>query len=291
MNLLKYALTSHEPLTNSILATNSKSNNKGIPPNQFASAVSVMPGSSNRIKMDIKVLQSKFQEKIIVAEADGDFVDFIFSFLTMLLGSVVKLLGPNSFAGCVGNLYKSVENLDRMSVLLDPGIAHQFSCLNQPLNIPEVQPTTYYYGIGTRKNEYSRSLHCYIEGGVISKSQGSIYKAKSLIAMDPRSLNGSKDDVTGFVKRAALYGIGDDLRVKPLSSNYFLSYLNELALPLIKLEVTVISIGETEVMWLLFITKYFCFVILPSLIHFNCCVGFELPSSILDIKIYLGKWS
>jgi hypothetical protein len=58
------------------------------------------------------------QEKIIFAEANGDFVDCIFSFLTMPLGSIVKLLGPNSFAGCVGNLYKSVENLDPTSVLI-----------------------------------------------------------------------------------------------------------------------------------------------------------------------------
>lgn len=286
MNLLKHTLTSHEPLTNTFFASSSK--NKDNQPNQLASAVRAMPCTSDNRKLDVKVIQSKSQKNIIFAETNGDFVDFIFSFLTMPLGSVVKLLGPNSFAGRVGNLYKSVENLDCMSVLLDPGIAHQFSCLNQPLNIPEVQPppTTYYYGIGTPKTEYSRSLHRYIQGGVISKSKGSIYKAKSLIAMEPRSLNGSRDDATGFVKRAALYGIGDDLRVKPLSSDSFLSYLKDLSLPLDDLEVKVISIGETEVTWLSFIPKYIFFILVP-LIHYICGAGFELPWSILDIKIYL----
>ena len=101
MNLFKYALTSHEPLTNTILATSSKSINKGNTTNHFTSAVRVMPSTINRRKMDIKVLQSKSQKKIVTAEADGDFVDFIFSFLTIPLGSIVKLLGPNSFDGCV----------------------------------------------------------------------------------------------------------------------------------------------------------------------------------------------
>jgi hypothetical protein len=219
----------------------------------------------------------------------------------MPLGSVVKLLGPNSFAGCVGNLYKSVENLDPVSVLLNPGIAPQFGCPNQPLNIPEALPshTTYYYGIGTsnkqltpKKQYFDRNvtMGLKIEGGVISKSRGSIYSPKHLYRLHPRSVNGS-EDVIGFVKRATLYGIGDDLKVKPLSSNSLLSYLKVLSLPLDDLEVKLISIGEAEVMCLSLITKYYFFVIIASLIHFNCCVGFELPWSILDIKIYLDEWT
>jgi hypothetical protein len=80
--------------------------------------------------MDIKVVHSKSQKKIIFAEANGDFVNFIFSFLSTPLVSIVKLLGANSFAGCVGNLYKSVEYLDPKSVLLNPGIAPLFGCPN-----------------------------------------------------------------------------------------------------------------------------------------------------------------
>jgi hypothetical protein len=69
--------------------------------------------------------------------------------------------------------------------------------------------------------------------------------------MDPRSHNKSKKDVVGFVKRPALYGVGDDLKVKSLSSSSCLSYVKELSLPLDDLEVKVITIGEAEVKWLL----------------------------------------
>jgi hypothetical protein len=54
---------------------------------------------------------------------------------------------------------------------------------------------------------------------VISKTKGSIYNAKDMYALDPRSSNRSKEGVVGFVKREILYCIGDDLTVKPLSAN------------------------------------------------------------------------
>jgi hypothetical protein len=212
-----------------------------------------MPCTSDSSKMDIKVVHCMSQKKIITTEDNGDFVDFIFSFLTMPLGSIVKLLGANSFAGCVGNLYKSVDNLDPTSVLLNPGIALQFGCPNQPLNIPHVQPlgTTYYYGKLKRDNLYYHNNNTK-EERVISKSLVSILYPRSLCLLDPRPVNMSIEGVVGFMKRPALYGVGDDLKVKPLSANFPLSYLKELSHSFDDLEVDVISIGEAEVRWLIF---------------------------------------
>lgn len=255
MNLLKYALTSHEPLTNTFLKSSSK--NKDSQPKQFASALRVKT-CTNDIKMDVKLVRSKSQKKIIFAETCENFVDFIFSFLTIPLGSIIKLLDGNSFVGCIDNLYKSVENLDSSwctdsrSVLLNPGVIPQFGCPNQPLNIPQVQLATYYYGTGTPYQQHNynygtRTFELKVEGGVISKTKGLIYDPKHLIELDPRSPNRSKERVVGFVKRPALYAVGDDLKVQSLSANFCLSYLKELNLPLDDLEVKVISIGEAEV--------------------------------------------
>ncbi|MCI06265.1 DUF674 family protein [Trifolium medium] len=177
-----------------------------------------MPSTSDSSKMDIKVVQSKSQKKIVTTEDNGDFVDFIFSFLTLPLWSIVKLLGVNSFAGCVANLYKSVENLDPHSVLLNPGIVPLFGCPNKPLNIPHVKLPTYYYGFNYQ-----------IHRAVISKTRLAV--GGPLVVLDPRSLNRSKEDVVGFVKRTTLYGVGDDLKLKSLSANYCLSYLKERTEP------------------------------------------------------------
>ncbi|KAI5391973.1 uncharacterized protein LOC127105903 [Lathyrus oleraceus] len=256
LNLLKYCLTSHEPLTNTILKRSSK--NKDNLSCQFSSAQSVMSCSSNNSKIDIKVVQSKSQKKVVFAEANGDFVNFILSFLTMPLGSIIKLLGPNYFDGCVTNLYKSVENLDSSlctcshTVLLNPGVAPQFGFPKQLLNIPHAEHPLYYYGTGTSKQVYDSFTHCYenveakIKGGVFSKKPESIFNGRTLTALDPRSPNRSK--VVGFVKKEALYGVGDDLTVKALSADFCLSYFKESSIPLDDLEVKVISIGEVEAM-------------------------------------------
>jgi hypothetical protein len=186
-----------------------------------------------------------------------------------------------------------VEYLDPTSVLLNPGIASlQLGCPTQPLNIPYSQQPlrTYYYGVGRPKKEYNYRRECYetnpvwIVGGVISKTKESIYEGKLLTVLDPTSPNKSKG-AAGFVKRAALYGVGDDLKVKPLSANSFFSYFKELSLPLDDIELKVISIGEAEVRWIYFINKFIIFYVffLISLILFTCGVGLEFTWSILDI--------
>ncbi|MED6193891.1 hypothetical protein PIB30_023412 [Stylosanthes scabra] len=55
---------------------------------------------------NIKVTVSKSKKKILHAEAGEDFVDYLLSFLTAPLGSVLKLLGS------MDNLYKSVKDLN-----------------------------------------------------------------------------------------------------------------------------------------------------------------------------------
>lgn len=259
MKLLKYTLTSHEPLTNTILGSNS--NKKHNPPNTFVDAVRVKPCTSD-VKMDVKLVRSKSHKKIIFAEANEDFIDFMFSMLSIPLGSILKLLDGNSFIGCVDNLYKSVQTLDSLwctdsrSVLLNLGVAPQFGFPKQPLNILDVGLPTYYYGTGRPEtykdyNGYQRTREVTIEGGGISKSQGLIIKARTLFALDPRSPDRSKEGVVGFVKRPALYVVGDDLSVKSLSADSCLFYLKELNHPLDDLEAKVISIGGTEVWKLL----------------------------------------
>jgi hypothetical protein len=52
------------------------------------------------------------KKKVVFAESGKDFVDVLFSFLTLPLGTIVRLLGKDSSLGCFDELYKSVERLD-----------------------------------------------------------------------------------------------------------------------------------------------------------------------------------
>ncbi|KAH1240872.1 hypothetical protein GmHk_07G018618 [Glycine max] len=60
----------------------------------------------------IKVMVNKSKNKILLAEADGDFVDLLFSFLTTPVGSILNLTNGKFPLGSIGNLYRSVKRLD-----------------------------------------------------------------------------------------------------------------------------------------------------------------------------------
>lgn len=73
--------------------------------------------SENSIRF--KALVNKESNKVIFVETDNvDFIDALFSFLTIPMGTIIKLDRNNSHSstpvkiGCMNNLYSSVESMD-----------------------------------------------------------------------------------------------------------------------------------------------------------------------------------
>ncbi|RWR95483.1 hypothetical protein CKAN_02483200 [Cinnamomum micranthum f. kanehirae] len=63
-------------------------------------------------KLSLKLLVDKSSHKILFAEAGKDFVDLLFSFLALPLGSVIRLLTDKSRIDVsISKLYDSVDNL------------------------------------------------------------------------------------------------------------------------------------------------------------------------------------
>jgi hypothetical protein len=96
-------------------------------------------------KISLKLVIQKKSQCVLFAEADKKFVAFLFSILTLLVGTVTKLLQKKNTAGCLHSLYKSIENLsdiylqpDRYrNFLLDPKVA--ISGAKVPLLLPSVE--------------------------------------------------------------------------------------------------------------------------------------------------------
>ncbi|CAL5030269.1 unnamed protein product [Urochloa decumbens] len=61
--------------------------------------------------IEVKLFVDKEKKKVLFAESEKEFVDVLFSFLTMPLGTIVRLLGKQSQMGCLDEVYKSVEDL------------------------------------------------------------------------------------------------------------------------------------------------------------------------------------
>ncbi|RDX65624.1 hypothetical protein CR513_55704, partial [Mucuna pruriens] len=112
-SILKQALTSASPLSDVFLG------NKGSKPYSFSPYTGP---NHEKGSVEIKVIVSKSENKILFAEADGDFVDFLFSFLTTPLGSILHLMNGKSSLGSIDNLYKMTDDLKVISMATNSSI-------------------------------------------------------------------------------------------------------------------------------------------------------------------------
>lgn len=98
------------------------------------------------------LLIDKEKNSVVVAEANGDFIDTLFSFLTLPLGKIIRLVFNDQQPqeekfGCIKNLYKSVENFSDevfmnsicKSMLLYPRNPFESLCQKLKLNVNDSQ--------------------------------------------------------------------------------------------------------------------------------------------------------
>nr|XP_004293071.2 PREDICTED: uncharacterized protein LOC101304653 [Fragaria vesca subsp. vesca] len=71
---------------------------------------------SLRLLIDIE------RQKVLFAEASKDFVDFLFTLLSLPVATVIRLLSEDGMVGSFGKLYESVEDLDFTYMPLDKDI-------------------------------------------------------------------------------------------------------------------------------------------------------------------------
>nr|GMD82906.1 uncharacterized protein LOC109182299 [Ipomoea batatas] len=152
--LLARSLVSKSPLSDVFL------------PNHGATSIHanpdrILPSSTDKktrsVNLNVKV--NKHTNDIMFAEATNEFFDFLCSFLTIPIGTMISVLGGNSGIGCIDNLYGSLAELDvkwfgsadvKSDILL-PGIATHHNCTMQPLNLVEREGV---YNMVNPKNHY-----------------------------------------------------------------------------------------------------------------------------------------
>ncbi|XP_055812563.1 uncharacterized protein LOC129882340 [Solanum dulcamara] len=218
LRLLTSSLISKSPLTEVFLNKQAIVDNNIMTEPRISQVFhDLQTGRSSKINM--KLILSKSRNKILYAEANDSFVDFLFSFLTFPIGSVIHVLKGISGLGCIDNLYKSVTDLESQwflygqHKLLNPGVALRHAC-QDPLLPISVELANH-----------------------------------SLI--DPRDTSGLAREVGRFTKSPSLFIVSDDLEVKPVCSTSSFGLLKELNVPLFDIEEKVITIGEAEALCLL----------------------------------------
>lgn len=169
--------------------------------------------TSNSKKMILKIMFEKSSKKLLFAEAEEDFVEFLFSLLIIPLGMVEWLLGCNTGLNNIDNLYRSIAD----HVIDDKylkGVHAKNSLMKPKVN-----------------SDYSKSCFLLFSEGSSSR------------ASHPEQV---------FVAGSRMYMVTDDLSVTPLCVSSTLSLLDQMKISLSDVEEVELHIGYDDVNFIFF---------------------------------------
>uniref|UniRef100_A0A7N2R9R7 DUF674 domain-containing protein n=1 Tax=Quercus lobata TaxID=97700 RepID=A0A7N2R9R7_QUELO len=164
-------------------------------------------------KVSLKLFIDKRSNRVLFAEAGKEFIDFLFNFLTLPVGTLVPLLN-REVLGSFQNIYQSIPNFGDAylqpnfikDTLLKPKVYVPRGC-SDFLHLPNVELST------PRKFSMCGNSHRYVSNDKILVCP-SCWNPMNYHAeiVDTSILEG------GYVKELVTYMVMDDLEVKPLSS-------------------------------------------------------------------------
>ncbi|PWA57462.1 hypothetical protein CTI12_AA408970 [Artemisia annua] len=173
-------------------------------------------------KMSLKLIIDKKEERVLFAEAGKDFIDFLFSFLTLPIGPVLGFLDGDNILlkGGLPKLNQSVKDLDKKyinpnhekDVILKPkpSVPYLSRLSLVPLMVHD-EPTITYRCLRTGCNKKTTSR--WFDSPTTSSD----------LDEDPRVCptcyrNMAIVDEGGFVNGTVMYMVMDDLVVSPMST-------------------------------------------------------------------------
>ncbi|XXG62173.1 hypothetical protein AAC387_Pa05g0593 [Persea americana] len=209
-------------------------------------------------QMSLTLLVDKERNRVIYAESGKDFVETLLSFLTLPLGTVIKLSGKQSNMGSLTMLYESLEDLDSeflntkacKDMLLHPKSPAEelYKYLPLIVNIGAIYRTKYYvcscsldWCVGTHRlvsTVKDAPCHCG------KKMDWRVPEEKGELNADGR------DGV--FIKGKMRFMIRDDLQISVVSSMKSFALLKKFGVSDTSvLEEMNVNVGEEEVLHLL----------------------------------------
>ncbi|XP_073062029.1 uncharacterized protein [Primulina eburnea] len=181
-------------------------------------------------KMRVTAFVQNSTNRILAVQAQEDFVDFLFSLLTIPLGKAEFILHGDTGLGSVDNLYRCIPSLNvRKSIntenhsinsLLNPTIPRNYVSVTQILPLAQKSSHMLLSKYDDFRGRHQRNLE-------MTDSRD----------MDHYELKGLKPNA---------YMVTDDLVVMTSSANYGVSKLQATGIPLHDIETHVLDIGMEE---------------------------------------------
>ncbi|XP_076919108.1 uncharacterized protein LOC143579793 [Bidens hawaiensis] len=127
--------------------------------------------TTNEAKISIKVFVDKLKKRVVYAEADHTFVDILFSFMTLPLGTIVRVLEKHpdinlNTLGNLNNLYQSLKDFpecyfateEGKFMLLNPRSLSYDHCGELKLEIDDTEPVRWFICRKCLSNNSSNSF-------------------------------------------------------------------------------------------------------------------------------------
>lgn len=218
--------------------------------------------AASKIQIPLKVVINKQEERVLHAEANGDFVDILFSFLTVPIGLLSKpATATNSSQqltiGSFNNLHKSVADLEAKyfakgaceDILLNTRNSTEAECRKLKINVDDISPIKYYTCEDMSCTENGYVVYFSMYNGVKCKNCSKILNRYAPI----REYFGDKGHKGVFVEPNELFLMTDDLHVIPNGPASPLAILeNSGSTDFEGLEEKTFQIGCTKVIFILF---------------------------------------
>ena len=207
--------------------------------------------------MRLKLLIDTENRKVLLAEADKDFIDFLFHILRLPLGTVIPLLKKQGTVGSFGNIYDSIENLS--TTYLQPNVNKETLLKHKvnvpggigevPLLLPNIESSTS-KTLYRCSRLYDNSCYSYVADDSNAKCPSCKASMSEKVSfVDPPSTTyTASSGGGGYVKGVVTYMIMDDLEVKPMSTISSITLLNKFNVKQLgDLEEKVVELGMEEV--------------------------------------------
>ncbi|KAF9618783.1 hypothetical protein IFM89_002651 [Coptis chinensis] len=208
--------------------------------------------------ISIKLLVDKEKNRVVFAEADKDFVDILFSFLTLPIGTIVSLADKKSNLGCMDSLYQSVEALDVQyfqtedckNLLLTPKSTAEYKYRNLELNFigHDTNPPRYYI---CPTWTCATETHCLVSMFENAKCLCGEKMSKNVL-VGGNIIKRDRNNGVVFVNGNEKFIISDGLQVKTVSTETSLAILQRFGIQDgTALEERIVTVGSDKVLNLL----------------------------------------
>ncbi|KAL8093359.1 uncharacterized protein LOC141691230 [Apium graveolens] len=211
-------------------------------------------------KITLKLLVDKNAKRVIFGEAGKEFVDFLFHFLSLPVGTVVKLLSKDKMVGSIGKIYESIEALH--ANYMEPNVNKEH-VLNPTVSSSSLANSPSLLGYKSNYDDQSndsqvfyrcsscRNTSCY---GYLSTDPQAVcpycrctMNWEITYVPGPGKEEAKVEKGTGYVKGLVTYMVMDNLQVRPMSTISSITLLSSFKVKdLSALETLEVCIGRKE---------------------------------------------